>query len=212
MLRDARQGEFDTAGALVHKVLNNVVASPDEAKFRKLRTTNAKIGAMLATRGMRAILIGAGFVEEGEFLTLPDDASLEGVQAALAGLSAQAEERAAEQQAEKTKALTARKEESEKENEERKRMRDGIADDAAARKEPGWKAKVRRVPLSLWRAFLFSDVFPSLVTVGRLLASRMGRRSPAAATLASATAAVGDARAAAHWRREGRMAGALHLS
>jgi len=145
MLRDARQGEFDTAGALVHKVLNNVVASPDEAKFRKLRTTNAKIGAMLATRGMRAILIGAGFVEEGEFLTLPDDASLEGVQAALAGLSAQAEERAAEQQAEKTKALTARKEESEKENEERKRMRDGIADDAAARKEPGWKAKAAGV-------------------------------------------------------------------
>jgi hypothetical protein len=181
MLRDARQGEFDTAGALVHKVLNNVVASPDEAKFRKLRTTNAKIGAMLATRGMRAILIGAGFVEEGEFLTLPDDASLEGVQAALAGLAAQAEERAAEQQAEKTKALTARKEESEKENEERKRMRDGIADDAAARKEPGWKAKVRRVPLTnaprapCMRAFLFSDVFPSLVTARQAAGVKDGK-------------------------------------
>jgi len=37
---------------------------------------------------------------------------------------------------------------TEKENEERKRMKLQISDDAAARKEPGWKAKVRRQSVS----------------------------------------------------------------
>ena len=145
MLREARQGEFDTAGALVNKLLSNVAASPEEVKFRKLRTSNPKINGMLATRGIRAIFIGAGFVEEGEFLVLPDTAPVDGVNAALAGLAAQAEERAAEANAVKAGAIAARKEEQEKENEERKRMRDGIVDDFAARKEPGWKAKAAGV-------------------------------------------------------------------
>lgn len=32
MLREGRQGEFDTNGALCHKVLSNIAANPDEAK------------------------------------------------------------------------------------------------------------------------------------------------------------------------------------
>jgi len=145
MLAEARQGEFDTAGALVNKLLGNVAASPDEVKFRKLRSSNPKINSMLATRGIRAIFIGAGFVEEGEFLVLPDAAPIDGVQAALAGLQAQAEERAAAASADKAGMISARKEEQEKENEERKRMKSGIEDDFAARKEPGWKAKAAGV-------------------------------------------------------------------
>jgi len=131
MLAEARQGEFDTAGALVNKLLGNVAASPDEVKFRKLRSSNPKINSMLATRGIRAIFIGAGFVEEGEFLVLPDAAPIDGVQAALAGLQAQAEERVAAASAEKAGMISARKEEQEKENEERKRMKSGIEDDFA---------------------------------------------------------------------------------
>jgi len=145
MLADARQGEFDTAGALLNKILANVAAAPEDPKFRKLRSSNPKINAMLATRGVRAILIGAGFAEEGEFLVLPDAAPVDGVNAAIAGLAAQAEERVAASSAEKNATLAARKEEAEKENEERKRMRDGIVDDFAARKEPGWKAKAAGV-------------------------------------------------------------------
>jgi len=145
MLREGRQGEFDTNGAMCHKVLSNIAANPDEAKFRKIRTSNAKISSMLSTRGIRAILIGAGFVEEGEFLNLPDSASLEGVQAAIAGILAQGEERTAAQQAERESTLASRQQQAEKENEERKRMRTGIEDDAAARKEPGWKAKAAGV-------------------------------------------------------------------
>jgi len=114
-------------------------------QFRKIRTTNPKIGALLATRGVRAILIGAGFVEEGEFLVLPEAASAEGPEAALAALAAQAVEREQAESARKASEIAARKENQDKENEERKRMKSTIADDAALRKEPGWKAKAAGV-------------------------------------------------------------------
>jgi len=145
MLADARIGEFTDATGTLNKILANIVANPGEAKFRKLRTTNAKIGAMLATRGVRAILIGAGFVEEGEFLTLPDTAEIAGVEAAIAGVAAQAEDRTGSESSRKAAEMESRKANQDKENEERKRMKAGIADDFAARKEPGWKAKAAGV-------------------------------------------------------------------
>ena len=114
-------------------------------QYRKIRTTNPKISALLATRGVRAVLVGAGFVEEGEFLTLPDAAPADGAQAALAALAAQADERANAEVARKAADQAARMDQMDKENEERKRMKAGIADDAAARKEPGWKAKAAGV-------------------------------------------------------------------
>lgn len=145
MLRDARMGDFEAASGTLNKLLGNVVASPDDPKFRKLRTSNAKIGALLATSGVRAILVGAGFVEQGEFLVLPDGAPVDGVQAALAALAAQAQERADAETARKASEAAARKEVQEKENEERKRQKAQIADDAAMRKEPGWTAKAAGV-------------------------------------------------------------------
>jgi len=145
MLGEARMGEYDSATGLLHKILNNVVASPEEPKFRKLRSSNAKISAMLATRGVRAVLIGVGFVEGGEFLTLPAEAPIEAVQEGITRLTAQANERSA-MEANAKEAEQARRKDSEKENEEeRKRMRMGISDDAAARKEPGWSAKAAGV-------------------------------------------------------------------
>jgi len=145
MLSEAREGEFSTVKQTLDKLLANIVAQPTEAKFRKIRTTNPKIGALLATRGVRAILIGAGFVEEGEFLVLPEAASAEGPEAALAALAAQAVEREQAESARKASEIAARKENQDKENEERKRMKSTIADDAALRKEPGWKAKAAGV-------------------------------------------------------------------
>eukprot|EP00322_Chrysochromulina_rotalis_P012245 CAMPEP_0115846036 /NCGR_PEP_ID=MMETSP0287-20121206/9658_1 /TAXON_ID=412157 /ORGANISM="Chrysochromulina rotalis, Strain UIO044" /LENGTH=253 /DNA_ID=CAMNT_0003299823 /DNA_START=27 /DNA_END=790 /DNA_ORIENTATION=- len=137
--------QFDAAYGILGKVLSNIVASPDEAKFRKLRSSNAKIAAMLATKGVRAILIGVGFVEEGEFLTLPTDAPTPPVQEAIDRLIAQAEARTGAESAAKLQEMERRKESAEKENEERKRMKMQISDDAAARKEPGWTAKAAGV-------------------------------------------------------------------
>ena len=95
MLADAREGDFDAAKGTLDKLLANIVANPSEAKFRKIRTTNPKIGALLATRGVRAVLVGAGFLEQGEFLVLPDEAPSTGAEAAIAALAAQAADRAA---------------------------------------------------------------------------------------------------------------------
>lgn len=145
MLADARVSEFESVEPLLAKILNNILAAPAEEKFRRLRTSNAKINALLATKGVRAILIGAGFVEEGEFLVLPTDAAVDGVETASSQLAAQAAERGAAEQALKAEAAAQHKASQEKENEKRKLMKLQIGDDAAARKEPGWSAKAAGV-------------------------------------------------------------------
>ena len=144
-LGEAREGDFSAAKGTLDKILGNIVASPDEPKYRSLRKSNAKIGALLGTSGVRAVLLGAGFVEEGEFLNLPAATNADGAQAAIAALASQAAERANAEAARRAGEQLARKEAMDKENDERKRMRDGISDDAAARKEPGWKAKAAGV-------------------------------------------------------------------
>jgi len=138
-------GEFDLAATTLTKVLGNIASSPDADKFRRLRMGNAKISALLATRGVRAILTGVGFVQEGDTLVLPLDAPLDSLQQALASLAAQQAARLDQAQAQNVALQAQRKEEAEKENEERKRMRLQISDDAAARGEPGWTAKAAGV-------------------------------------------------------------------
>ena len=53
MLSEAREGEFSAAFGILVKVLGNIVATPDEPKYRKLRTSNDKIKSLLATKGVR---------------------------------------------------------------------------------------------------------------------------------------------------------------
>ena len=141
----ARQGEFDAAASVLSRVFTNIVNSPDEPKFRRLKMANPKVGAMLATHGVRTMLKGAGFVEEGGELVLPDGAPADGAADGLRLLQAQAEERAAASSAQRAEQIEQRKAQAEKENDDRKRMRMGIADDAACRKEPGWQAKAAGV-------------------------------------------------------------------
>lgn len=145
MIADAREGEFNSALELLRKILGNVVANPGEEKYRKLRASNAKIAALLATRGVRALLRGAGFEEQGDFLTMAPDTPTEGVEAALAKLEQQAEDRVGAADAEKAAAIAERKALANVDNEKRKIMRMQIEDDAAARKEPGWTAKAAGV-------------------------------------------------------------------
>lgn len=195
-------GEFDLAASTLTKILSNIAQSPEADKvwpstlhcvpgsdgsplslsppplgapqFRRLRMGNAKISALLATRGVRAILVGVGFVEEGDALFLPLDAPLDSLQQAVASLAAQQAARLDQAQAQNAALQAQRKAEAEKENEERKRMKlqvrrrsrpprktcaqwndsapqlcpylrlTQISDDAAHRSEPGWTAKVMR--------------------------------------------------------------------
>lgn len=53
MLSEAREGEFSAAFGILVKVLGNIVATPEEPKYRKLRTSNDKIKSLLATKGVR---------------------------------------------------------------------------------------------------------------------------------------------------------------
>ena len=145
ILAEARQGEFDSCVGLLSKVLSNPIGS-DDAKFRRLRTSNPKIQQMLAVKGVRALLIGAGWVEEGaEFLVLPEGVPVPDLQDGLDGLEAQQRDRQASQDAAKLEVSQQRKEAQDKENEQRKVMKMQIADDAAARDEPGWTAKAAGV-------------------------------------------------------------------
>jgi len=145
MLNETRDGEFDAAQALLQKVLGNVVANPTEDKYRKLRTSNNKIAQLLATRGVRALLRGAGFVEDGEFLVLAMETPVDGTQNALSELQAAVQQRASAAEATKQAALQERKANQEMDSEQRKVMKMQIDDDAAARKEPGWTAKAAGV-------------------------------------------------------------------
>lgn len=142
MLSEARQYEFDAVYGLLCKVLGNVLANPTEDKFKKLRTTNDKIKNLLAQKGVRALLIGAGFAEQGEFLVIPEGADLAAVQAALTGLQEQLAARERAQIAAKEQQVQQRKEKEDKENEQRKLQKMQIDEDFEKRKEPGWKARV----------------------------------------------------------------------
>ena len=86
MLSEALEGEFDAAFGVLVKVLGNLVAHPDDAKYRKLRTSNAKVQAMLATKGVRALLVGSGFVEEADALLNAEGADVATVRAGLEAL------------------------------------------------------------------------------------------------------------------------------
>jgi len=145
MLQDARDSEFSSAYSMLSKVLQNIISNPVEPKYRSLRKSNNKIAALLATRGVRAVLVGAGFEEEGDFLKLPVDTAVDGIEAALLQLDAQAKSR--EVAADEARELERfrRKDQAEKDVEERKRMKMMISDDAEARKQPGWTAKAAGV-------------------------------------------------------------------
>ena len=100
MLSEAREGDFGAAFSVLVKVLGNLATNPEEGKYRKLRTTNAKIQALLATSGVRALLVGSGFVEEPDALNA-ESADVSTVQAGLEGLQNLQASRAVQEAAQK---------------------------------------------------------------------------------------------------------------
>jgi len=140
MLSEALEGDFGAAFGVLVKVLGNLVANPDDAKYRKLRTSNAKIQAMLATKGVRALLVGSGFVEEKDALNA-ESADVATVQAGLEGLQALQVTRASQEAAQKAASMAERNVLHKENRENRETMMKRLADDATMRKEPGWKAQ-----------------------------------------------------------------------
>mmetsp|Transcript_16578 Transcript_16578/g.55135 ORF Transcript_16578/g.55135 Transcript_16578/m.55135 type:complete len:178 (+) Transcript_16578:83-616(+) len=145
MLSEVRIGPFGEAHALLSKVLGNIVAHPDEAKYRTLKKSNAKIGALLAVSGVKALLIGVGFTEESEAFVLPAELGPAGCAAGLAGLNAQADERQSAESSAKLQAASELQKKQAVEAEKRKLEKLQIQDDAEARKQPGWRAKAAGV-------------------------------------------------------------------
>lgn len=97
--------DFEGTHVTLSKVLSNIVGTPTEPKYRKLRTTNEKIRQLLQAPGARQLLVGSGFVEEADFLVLPEAADLGAVQLALDGLRANQAARVAEEAAAKQEAV-----------------------------------------------------------------------------------------------------------
>ena len=58
MLSKVGEADFDAAVSVLVKVLDNLIVQPDEARYRRLRTSNGKIRTLLATEGVRALLCG----------------------------------------------------------------------------------------------------------------------------------------------------------
>lgn len=137
--------EYSSAVTMLTKVLANIAATPDEPKYRRLRLGNAKISGLLATRGIRAILTGVGFVEEDGHLVLPAEQPLDALCECMALVEAQEAARSQQEHSANARQQQLRTEQSSKENEDRKRLKAQIADDAESRKEPGWKAKAAGV-------------------------------------------------------------------
>lgn len=96
--------DFDSTHEMLSKILANIVKAPTEPKYRKLRTTNEKIKLLLSAPGAKQLLLGSGFVEEGEFMVLPETAAIPpvmlGVDGLLANQAAKRSEEAALKKAE----------------------------------------------------------------------------------------------------------------
>jgi peptidyl-prolyl cis-trans isomerase C len=98
---------YDTLHPSLTKIFGNILSSPAEAKYRRLRTANEKVSALVSARGVRQLLKGSGFVEEEGALLLPEAADLSPLCAAAAALRAQHEQRVALAERQKAEAVRA---------------------------------------------------------------------------------------------------------
>lgn len=72
-LQAAPWDQKEQAFALLMKLLQNVVQDPSNPKFRRMKKTNKTLAAkVFGVQGCTALLLAAGFVEEGEELVLPE--------------------------------------------------------------------------------------------------------------------------------------------
>jgi hypothetical protein len=118
--------DYTTCVETILKMLANVLASPSDPKYRKIRVSNPNfVAKVLSAKGAPECFQLAGFTEtiEAGFLVLPEGADLVHVQRALDALNSHAEGRAqAEEKKRKLeleRAARAREERSRKARDER---------------------------------------------------------------------------------------------
>ncbi|KAK7116402.1 peptide-N(4)-(N-acetyl-beta-glucosaminyl)asparagine amidase-like [Littorina saxatilis] len=77
LFRENSKAEFLSACELLLRLADNVLENPDEHKYRRIRIANPLLESkLLPVIGGMECLFEMGFVEDGEYLTLPADSSL----------------------------------------------------------------------------------------------------------------------------------------
>lgn len=143
LLDDNRTDPLAVGCNLALKVLTNIVSSPDEPKFRSLRTTNQKVRDQLWTlRGGKHLLLAAGFEEDGETIVMRDPLDIPRIERAIDATRNLVRERERKENEDKNAHMERVKSSQAIAAEQRENMKLGISDDFAARREPGWSAKV----------------------------------------------------------------------
>lgn len=78
LVEENSQEQFLDAAKLLLKFADNVINNPTEPKYRKIRLGNPTVESkLLPVVGALECLFEMGFIEDGEFLTLPPNTSLE---------------------------------------------------------------------------------------------------------------------------------------
>ena len=84
LLLDAKAWPLESL-QLFRKLLQNVLDNPHDAKFRKLKRSNARIGSLVAETGAREAFEALGWMCIGDALELPATASLDLTRQVLQG-------------------------------------------------------------------------------------------------------------------------------
>lgn len=143
LLDENRTDPLRAGVELAVKVLSNIVSAPTEPKFRVLRTSNPRVKDTLWTlRGGRLALLAAGFKEVGETIVMEPEVEIARIELVVTALNDLLVARAAKDDAAKIAHAENVRSAQAAALAARSSMRAGISDDAATRREPGWKAKV----------------------------------------------------------------------
>lgn len=130
--------------ALLVKIMSNIRDKPDVAKFRKIRKDNKQIsGQVLVARGALALLTAVGFDSTADGFLLMDAAKVDAATLAhgVAALEAVLAGRSAAASAARAEHVAALRQDAALAKRKRDQLRSAVAGDAAARKDPNWKAK-----------------------------------------------------------------------
>ncbi|XP_061174009.1 peptide-N(4)-(N-acetyl-beta-glucosaminyl)asparagine amidase-like [Saccostrea echinata] len=77
LVEENSEQQFLDAAKLLTKFADNIINNPNESKYRKIRLGNPTVESkLLPVVGALECLFEMGFVEDGEFLTLPQNTSL----------------------------------------------------------------------------------------------------------------------------------------
>jgi len=135
-LRQNPGSKFDETSGILCKLLGNILANPEDDKYRKIRLSNAKINAAIVqVPGAIDILLAVGFVEDDGHLYISSTTALAAVQDALTQIQSVATQRAAKVAAQADNACSQRMAEAAKNKAENDRRKAAIKAKIAGNKK-----------------------------------------------------------------------------